>query len=135
MEKKIVWTCNDCGKKYGNKSVGIATWHEDVCDICGKKTIVTEPRDWGGLKQSKGITRRVHIEKNVSYGIFKDFDRIKIVREMIVKKHEKEIKDGIDVTGKLKCPYCDGYISYGMANSVNGHIHAFCENDCVRWME
>lgn len=51
--KKIVWICSNCGKKYGNKPVGIATWHEDVCDICGKKTIVTEPRDFGGLKQSK----------------------------------------------------------------------------------
>ena len=55
MEKKEVWICSNCGKKYGNKPVGIATWHEDVCDICGKKTVVTEPRDFGGLKQSREI--------------------------------------------------------------------------------
>ncbi len=53
MEKKEVWICSNCGKKYGNKPVGIATWHEDVCDICGKKTVVTEPRDFGYLNQNK----------------------------------------------------------------------------------
>ena len=68
MEKKEVWICSNCGKKYGNKPVGIATWHEDVCDICGKKTMVTEPRDFGGLKQLEKTTRRRHIRKNVSYG-------------------------------------------------------------------
>lgn len=44
-----MWICADCGTKYGRHPVGIATWHEDVCGICGRKTGCTEPRDFGGL--------------------------------------------------------------------------------------
>jgi len=67
MEKKEVWICSNCGKKYGNKPVGIATWHEDVCDICGKKTVVTEPRDFGYLNQNKLPVEPI-LEENVSDG-------------------------------------------------------------------
>lgn len=75
------------------------------------------------------------MKKEKIKNIDKTLERIGTVRKMIVEKHKKEIEKGIDVGGKLKCPYCDGYVSYGMANSVNGHIHAFCENKCVGWME
>lgn len=44
------WICCYCGQKYGNRSWGIATWHIGTCDICGEKTAVTEPRDFGNLK-------------------------------------------------------------------------------------
>lgn len=43
------WICNPCGEKYGRKQVEIATWHEDVCDVCGQEAVVTEPRDFGHL--------------------------------------------------------------------------------------
>lgn len=42
--------CSDCGKKYGKRSCGIATWYLDNCGVCGKYTSVTEPRDFGHLQ-------------------------------------------------------------------------------------
>jgi hypothetical protein len=44
------WICLPCGKAYGRREVGLATWHPDVCDVCGQETQVTEPRDFGHLK-------------------------------------------------------------------------------------
>lgn len=43
------WVCYECGKKYGSFRCGIATWHPDVCDVCGEVHSVTEPRDFGYL--------------------------------------------------------------------------------------
>jgi len=50
--KYPVWICHPCGEKHGNKPVGVATWHENTCDICGNTTEVTEPRDFGHLKDT-----------------------------------------------------------------------------------
>ena len=44
------WVCMPCGMKHGNRPPGIATWHIDECGICKKQTAVTEPRDFGHLK-------------------------------------------------------------------------------------
>lgn len=44
------WICADCGDRYGKRACGIATWHEDVCGICGRTVAVTEARDYGGLR-------------------------------------------------------------------------------------
>lgn len=44
------WICRDCGQRYGRRACGVATFHEDPCDICGYVTMVTEPRDYGHLK-------------------------------------------------------------------------------------
>lgn len=44
------WICSPCGRKYGRRECGISTWHEDDCGVCGQVTLVTEPRDYGGLK-------------------------------------------------------------------------------------
>ena len=56
MKKKIpiypTWICHPCGVKHGNRTVGMATWHENTCDICGDTTEVTEPRDFGHLKDT-----------------------------------------------------------------------------------
>jgi len=49
MKKNIVWVCEKCGLKYGRRKPGVATWHEDICDVCGKKKMVTEPRDFSYL--------------------------------------------------------------------------------------
>lgn len=64
-----------------------------------------------------------------------EIEKIGKVRKLIVAKHSKEIQKKIDVVGEIKCPYCKGNVHYRMANSVNGHIHAFCENGCVDWLE
>jgi rRNA maturation protein Nop10 len=44
------WICHDCGMKYGRRACGIATWHIGICNVCGKKSEVTEPRDFAHLK-------------------------------------------------------------------------------------
>lgn len=45
------WICMECGLKYGRKGVvGLATWHNDKCDICGEMRDCTEPRDFSHLK-------------------------------------------------------------------------------------
>lgn len=45
------WICFDCGKKHGRRTPGVATYHENTCDICGEKKLVTEPRDFGHLPE------------------------------------------------------------------------------------
>jgi len=45
------WICFDCGDKWGRRECGIATWHTDTCCICGERRAVTEPRDYGHLKE------------------------------------------------------------------------------------
>jgi len=40
-------TCHDCGKKYGEYSVGCSSTREDKCDVCGEIKSVTEARDYG----------------------------------------------------------------------------------------
>jgi len=44
------WICSNCGDKWGRRECGVATWHPDTCGICGVETMVTEPRDYGHLK-------------------------------------------------------------------------------------
>lgn len=57
MNKKLehtsnypAWICGSCGIRYGKRPCGKATWHLDTCQICGKYTVVTEPRDFGHLR-------------------------------------------------------------------------------------
>jgi hypothetical protein len=48
------WICNSCGSLYGKRPDGNpygATYHLDACDICGEEREVTEPRDFGHLKE------------------------------------------------------------------------------------
>jgi len=47
--EKITWVCANCGRRFGNYLPSVATWHEDICDICGRKIAVTESRDFGGI--------------------------------------------------------------------------------------
>lgn len=44
------WVCDDCGNKYGRRKSDLATWHHGKCDVCETMTMVTEPRDFGHLK-------------------------------------------------------------------------------------
>jgi len=54
MKKRITWICFECAKKLGgdpSKSRAVcsmvATYHSDICDVCGETKAVTEPRDFG----------------------------------------------------------------------------------------
>lgn len=55
--KGIDWVCSNCGLKALRKKCNqkirqhtCSTWHIGICDICGKKTAVTEHRDFGYCK-------------------------------------------------------------------------------------
>jgi len=43
----VYWICVKCGKEYGSVIPQCATFHEGQCEICKKKAVVTESRDYG----------------------------------------------------------------------------------------
>ena len=45
------WICCECGDKYGKYSAGCSTFHEGNCEVCGKKSAITETRDFGYLER------------------------------------------------------------------------------------
>lgn len=53
-KKEINWVCIPCGiraaKKSKTKIFSVSTFHMDTCDVCGKYSTVTEPRDFGHPK-------------------------------------------------------------------------------------
>lgn len=44
------WICGNCGEAYGRKLPMEATWHNGTCEVCGRQGFVTEPRDFGHLR-------------------------------------------------------------------------------------
>lgn len=44
------WICSPCGDKHGRRECGISTWHMGTCGVCGEQAMVSEPRDFGHLK-------------------------------------------------------------------------------------
>jgi predicted RNA-binding Zn-ribbon protein involved in translation (DUF1610 family) len=46
--KEAQWICVDCGNELiGQMPDGhLATFHYDICGVCGKRKICTEPRDF-----------------------------------------------------------------------------------------
>jgi hypothetical protein len=45
------WICSSCGARYGRRMLNrVACWHTGTCGICGVEASVTEPRDFGHLK-------------------------------------------------------------------------------------
>jgi len=51
------WTCSDCAYKAGGKwkDKHIATFHQNICPVCGELKSVTEPRDYGYPKYKNVI--------------------------------------------------------------------------------
>jgi hypothetical protein len=51
------WICRPCGWQYGRfpRMARISTWHEGICDICGTRGPVSEPRDFGHLRDWKHV--------------------------------------------------------------------------------
>jgi len=64
--KHINWICLDCGNKHGNREVGLATWHDGTCDVCGERKAVTEPRDFGCFKNKKFSIVRIVEHENTT---------------------------------------------------------------------
>lgn len=60
----IRWVCSDCGNKYGEYSVACSTYTEMYCEVCGKKKLCTEPRDFAFIHRFKGKPNKKSIEKN-----------------------------------------------------------------------
>ena len=56
MKKIINWICRECAFKHCNhkqvKEGHLVTWHAGKCDICEEEKILTEPRDFGHLKEN-----------------------------------------------------------------------------------
>lgn len=47
MEKELAkWICAECAKENNGKPSKLATYNENICDICNRFTSVTELRDW-----------------------------------------------------------------------------------------
>lgn len=46
------WVCRDCALAHGGRILKnhVATFHTDTCDVCKKTKTVTEPRDYGHLR-------------------------------------------------------------------------------------
>lgn len=46
------WICHTCGMKYGRNPMSerISTFHQGECELCGVIDSVTEPRDYGHLR-------------------------------------------------------------------------------------
>lgn len=42
-----MWICIDCGNKYGKPRGNPSTYHNGICEWCGKEKAVTEHRDYG----------------------------------------------------------------------------------------
>jgi len=52
--KNAATVCHDCGKQYGDYSVGCSSTWQGKCGVCGQEKSVTETRDYGYLR--KGIS-------------------------------------------------------------------------------
>lgn len=46
------WICDACGQRLGRgwPNGHVATFHFGRCDVCGREDRVTQPRDYGHLK-------------------------------------------------------------------------------------
>jgi hypothetical protein len=54
------WICRDCGILHGKRpnAKQVSCYHKGKCGICSKETSVTEPRDFGHLKQDWFINEK-----------------------------------------------------------------------------
>lgn len=45
------WVCRACGLGASNRKADgallVSTFHQGLCEVCGRVTAVTEPRDYG----------------------------------------------------------------------------------------
>lgn len=65
MRPHVEWICYDCAKKHGGESIPyhVATFHTNICGMCGEERTVTEPRDYNW---SKSRMRRLEVQRSTS---------------------------------------------------------------------
>jgi hypothetical protein len=66
MKYPFTWVCEECALISGGKMPedNIAAWHIGKCDACGRKKIVTDPRDFGYPRLTKDRSTRLIQELN-----------------------------------------------------------------------
>ena len=62
------WICDLCAGAAGKRLRGLATFHPDVCSLCGETRSVTEPRDYGHLSQQEIERARVAAQQRKGGG-------------------------------------------------------------------
>jgi hypothetical protein len=75
------WVCYECGAKYGRRLPTLATLHQGECKICGITKAVTEPRDFGHLKEGWHLMANETTDKQ---------RKAREVAEELSKRGEKE---------------------------------------------
>lgn len=96
--KNITKICHKCGISYGRHNCGVATWHEDICDICGKRASVTEPRDFGGVSINKEKQEGSNIPLEEIERMVEEFKRAEIKESeyVEVKKLAETLMEIVD---------------------------------------
>ena len=122
-----VWVCYPCGDRHGFKECGIATWHDDECGICGEFASVTEPRDFGHLKNSwmEAYAERVVIDKLVNAEVDVNRDNLNTTTPMNKQERIKKWTAKIDkIVGNYKelSAACDVAYDAGCLD-IDGKLH------------
>lgn len=102
---KAHWVCNDCGIHHGSYTRSVSTFHEGKCDICQKKAVVTESRDYGYLQKGR---------KKVQEALKKEITKNNSPKETIgalQKKLWKMISSEVR-NSSSKCYTCDVKLEY-----------------------
>jgi hypothetical protein len=95
------WVCQHCGKKYGQKPrEGVSTWHYGECNVCHNHASVTEPRDFGYLKQGWQSQSSLNAQADVSRETMAAFPKNPVPfidtiaeKEARIKELEKKVEE------------------------------------------
>ena len=131
--------CNTCGTKYGKYSVGCSSVWEGTCDVCGKKTGVTEVRDYGYLQ--KGIAE---LKNQKPIMTDEELDEVLApyeLGEIILKLTEEEVaflNECLDTIGENHPTLCPGHTNEDPSDvplfeGIVEKIEALYEDHCVKY--
>lgn len=59
----MTWICKECAEKHGGKMPDdyLATFHRDICDVCGEDESLTDMRNYGLSSTAQGSIYRNRI--------------------------------------------------------------------------
>ena len=134
------WICCECGDKYGKYSAGCSTFHEGICEVCGKKAAITETRDFGYLE--RGIcTEKLKIKgqsKKVAEYIAsaEDYDDDQLASYelgefclMLTKKEVTYLMNCLDIISSAQVEEEDTYVFV----SLETKIEELYADNCVEY--